>query len=448
MGKTRGNTRDRRIKERLIKAKQALLSIAIKSALGGHLFNLPPIYRENLDNSSLKYFCVKGGRGAVKSFSFTSKLIEESFKEEYQNCAFLFAREVMKSVEDSVYGLCKLLIRDAQLEHFFKFTQNKIVNTLTGVTFLFLGLRATGGKTQSSQLNRIKGKVAIKWIFVDEAQDLSAEVINVLFPTVNRGTNSGVINQPWHEERNIDVTDTRFLFAMNVHKPIDPIVAKLNTLKDSSKIIHVNIFDLPPEYQDKQLIEQAKAEEGEAYYPHVWLGEAFANFGGFPFMNHKFTQCDGNPVAYFAFLDPSFKGGDFTALSFLGEHPDHGAVAWGFCWRRAWFDCIDDIERVYKKFKPSKFYYEDNNLGSVPQNMLGNVGIPSIPKTSLINKESRIYKAAMYTSNMITFLESHSNSDYIENVRYYSDAADNDDGADAFASTIIQSGIIKDKIKW
>lgn len=444
----RTNARTQKLKKKLIRAKQARLSIAIKSSLTGHLFNIPPAYRTHLDNNDLKYFCVKGGRGAVKSYSFASKLIEESFKEEYTDCAFLFAREIMKSVEDSVYGLCKLLIRDAQLERFFKFTQNKIVNTLTGVTFMFLGLRATGGKTQSSQLNKIKGKVAIKWIFVDEAQDLSTDVINVLFPTVNRGTNSGVIKQPWHEDRELKTTDTRFLFAMNVHKPVDDIVSKLNTLKDQSVVIHVNIFDLPEEYQDPQLIQQARAEEGQAYYPHVWLGEPFANFGGFPLMNHEYVESVAAPDAVCCFLDPSFKGGDFTALSFLGEHPDHGPVAWGYCWKRAWYDCIDDIEVMYKKYAPNIFWYEDNSLGAVPQNMLAERGIPTIAKTSLYNKESRIYKAAMFTSKMVKFLTSHSNSDYVENVRYYSDEAEHDDGADAYASTIIHSGVVKDKIKW
>lgn len=432
------------------KLRRAQLALEVQKSLnGGHLFNLPPQYREHLDNDDLKYFLVKGGRGAVKSFSFVSKLIEESFREEHRKTAFVFGREIQSSIEDSVYGLVKILIAQAQLEDQFNITQTKIVNRKTGVQFIFMGLRATGGKTAGSQLNKIKGKVAIRWVFIDEAQDLSADVINVLFPTANRGTKSGVIPQKWHQRQAVmEEKQTRFLFAMNVHKPIDPIVAKLRTMKNQSVIIHVNIFDLPEEFQDPQLIQEAAAQEGEAYYAHVWLGEPFANFGGFPFISHNYYSSETNPTAYYAFLDPSFKGGDFTALSFLGEHPEYGAVAWGFCWRRAWYDCIDDIVKLYKRYRPNVFWYEDNSLGAVPQNMLAQRNIPTSAKTSLFNKESRIYKAAMYTKNLIAFLESQSNNDYIENVRYYNDQADNDDGADAYASTIIHSGIVREKIKW
>lgn len=440
----------RRLLARKYKLRRAQLSLEVQKALnGGHLFNLPEQYRKHLDNDELKYFCVKGGRGAVKSFSFVSKLLEESFKEQHRKTAFIFGREIQSSIDDSVYGLCKILIAQTQLEDQFNVTQSRIVNKKTGVQFIFMGLRATGGKTAGSQLNKIKGKVAIRWVFIDEAQDLSADVINVLFPTANRGTKSGVIPQKWHKrEAVMEERQTRFLFAMNVHKPIDPIVAKLRTMGDQAKIIHVNIFDLPPEFQDPQLLQEAAAQEKEAYYPHIWLGEPFANFGGFPFVAHNFYNSDVNPKAYYAFLDPSFKGGDFTAITFLGEHPDFGAVAWGFCWKRAWNDCIDDIAKYYKRYSPNVFWYEDNSLGTVPQSMLGNVGIPVIGKTSLFNKESRIYKAAMYTQNLIAFLESHSNSDYIENVRYYNDQADHDDGPDSYASTIIHSGIVREKIKW
>lgn len=436
-------------KEREYRVLMEMRKRKIAKAITGHLFNLPDQYRAHLDDDSIKYLCIKGGRGAVKSYSFVAKLVEESFQKKFENCGFLFAREVMTSIEDSVFGLVKLQIRNAQLDDFFTIYKNKIVNNLTGVQFIFLGLRATGGKTAMSQLNKIKGKVALKWIFVDEAQDLTEEVINVLFPTVNRGTNSGVIPQFWHEDKNLDTTETRFLFAMNVNKPVDPIVGKLKTMGKEATILHVNIFDLPPEFQDPQLIKQAKAEEKEIYYPHVWLGEPFYNFGGFAFSKFNFIESRRTPAAFCCFLDPSFKGKDYTAITFLGE-VENKLVAWGYCWRRSWDNCLDDIAEAFIKYQPDVFWYEDNSLGTVPGTMLANIGIVAGGKTSIYNKESRIYKAAIFTAGMVSILESHSNAAYCQNLRDYNGEADteNDDGADSYASVVIHSGIVKDKIKW
>lgn len=144
---------------------------------------------------------MKGGRGSGKSFGAVCFLIEESFKPQFKDSLFLFIRELQTSIEDSVYALIKSMIDQAHLTEFFTIKERKIINKITGVEFAFIGMRSTGGKTAFSQVNKIKGKFAIKYIFGDEAQDFSEESLDVLFPTANRGSNVAIIEKSWHRKK-------------------------------------------------------------------------------------------------------------------------------------------------------------------------------------------------------------------------------------------------------
>ncbi len=308
---------------RMIKSFSKKMLLATKDK-----FSIPPLYRKLFGDAAAKYIVLKGGRGSGKTFAIICYMLEQSFEEKYRDSLFLILREIQNSIEDSVYSVVVDLVKQAGLEAYFKITNNKVINKLTNVEFAFTGLRATGGKTAFSQVNKIKGKHKVRMVFMDEAQDASEDSLNVLFPTVNR---SGQVSfTPEYErllrlafgEEDVDVTEARFFFAMNPNFAEDPIITKVRTFGENARIEHINIFDLPARYQDPQLLAQAKAEMGEVYYDHVWLGKPSPKISGYPFMETPVVQADDGdePPACSAFLDVSYKGGDFTSLSFLLSH--------------------------------------------------------------------------------------------------------------------------------
>ena len=414
-------------------------------------------YYELFNDRHYKYILLKGGRGSGKSFAIDTFFIEESFNIVNKDSLFIFAREVQTSINESVYALTKSMIEQAHLGDYFTILRTKIINKLTGVEFVFIGLRSTGGKTAFSQVNKIKGKFNVRYIFVDEAQDLTEDTINVLLPTVNRGSKVGVIEKSWHptDEQNA-VINSRLFFAMNPNFDNDPIVMKIQGLIDDANnrnerpngvIKHVNIFDIPKRFQDPQLLEQARAEVGEIYYAHVWEGEASHKISGYPWAALNSVNTNEKIECFCAFLDPSFKGGDYTAISFLGKHGNDLCV-WGYCVHLAWNKAMDSICEMIERYKPNYFYYEDNSLGTVPLDIFAERGINAIAHTTLGNKEARIYKVAGFVAHRAHLITNLCNTQYINNVLKYNEDAEFDDGADSLASVVIKSGLISEKMKF
>lgn len=441
--------------KKLIKQKQ-LLSYEAKSGLlkTKHKFLVPSVYRDAFGDEAAKYIVLKGGRGSGKTFAIVCHLIEESFDEKYEKSLFLFLREIQTSIEDSVYSVVVDLIGQANLSQYFKVTNNKITNTLTGVEFAFTGLRSTGGKTAFSQVNKIKGKHKVRYVFMDEAQDASEDSLNVLFPTVNR---SGRVKfEPEYQkvldallgEQDLDVAESRFLFAMNPNFAEDPVIAKIRTYGAAARILTVNIFDLPEEFRDKQLLEQAEAERGEIYFDHVWLGAPSPKISGYPFIDVPLVDAaEGESIPCIAFLDPSFKGGDYTALSFIAVH--NGTVfAWGRCWHQSWNVALDEIAAELAKHDVYEFWYEDNGLGSVPQELFAEVGVDAIPRTTLGNKFDRIFKVGAFIRDRMQFIQNWSNQAWLEQCRKFNEEAANDDAPDSLTNAAIRAGVVSDKMKF
>lgn len=418
-----------------------------------------PCYERVFTNKDLKYILLKGGRGGAKTINTCQFLIDESFDRALKGSLFIFGREVQASVADSVYAVVKSLIEQAQLTPFFRITNTRIINRLTGVEFAFIGLRATNGRTAFSQVNKLKGKFNVKYVFIDEAQDLTEDTINVLFPTVNRSGIVPVIEQPWHrdKEESLVQPDTRLIFCMNPNREIDPIVAKIKALqndafnrniKPNAVILHKNIFDLPKQFQDPQLLAEAESEKYEIYYAHVWLGKASEKLGGYPFsFLPEYYPRGGEVEILGAFLDPSFKGGDFTALSFLGKQ-GNSLLCWGKAWREPWNMCLDRIKAEITRTPPHYFWYEDNSLGTVPQQMLAQIGVNCIGHMSTGVKENRIFKSAAFVKDRMKMVVPLCNSAYITQTKSYSMEADNDDAPDSLASALIKCGIIPERIKF
>lgn len=424
---------------------------AQQTATRPNIYVIPRLHKELIDNPDNKYLIIKGGRGGFKTTSFICTMIEESYR--YRNCGFMFTREIARSIKESVYSVVVDLIEQAGKSGDFTIKADSILNKQTNVKFIFSGLRATGGQTAMSQLNKLKGLHKIRMVFFEEGQDLTEDSLNVFLATINREGTVKLVDQD--ESTIADWSDTRFFVAMNPNKDIDPVVSKFRPYVESGQgqVAHVNMEDIvddEPDFKDDKLHNQMELERGEWFFDHVWLGAPFHLFDGKPFSEHEVIQGGDIEQVHIAFLDPSFKGRDFTALCFLATLQDGSAVAFGTMWKKAWNmePCFSEIVELIKRYQPTSFYYEENSLGTVPEDKFGESGVNAIGHLSMTNKENRIYKAAAFTKNTIKLDESKCSSNWLEQIIDYSNDSKNDDAADSYASAIIKSGIIRDRLKF
>lgn len=464
------------------------------------LFRIPKIHRTLIDDPKNKYIVIKGGRGGFKTMSFIASMIEDSYF--YHDCTFVFAREIAKSIEDSVYAVVKDLVNEIDVmvcdlcrddgmpvefrTDDFKIGKQEITNRKTNVRFRFTGLRSTGGKTAMSQINRIKGTHKARLIMLEEGQDLSEDTLNTLFATANR---KGTIApyRPRQKKKETAPDDARFFVAMNPNKEIDPIISKVQPfiVTGQAVIAHINMMDISgqigdydheageikevrdtciivnekpviiqtePDLQDLSLLAQMDAERGTYAFKHTWEGAAYHKFAGLPFSTHTWCRVAENDIEVIAmWLDPSYKGGDYSAVCCIGRRKsDHKVVAFGRAWKSAWNmkPAIDGIVEMYRRWKPNKFWYEDNGTGYAPQQRFAAERVPAIGITTLMNKEDKIYQAAAYTINMIHFAENLCCPIWVKLIKEYNDEAEYDDPPDSFASLVQQAGIIKEKINY
>lgn len=164
---------------------------------------------------------------------------------------------------------------------------------------------------------------------------------------------------------------------------------------------------------------------------------------GNPLENVQFIDqfTPGNCVA---FVDPSFEGGDFTAMTVIKSHFD-GVAVYGKCWKRAWFNCVDEIQAVIREMGVQRLCFETNSLGEQPVVLLRELidGCGIVGKKSLGNKHARIMAAGPFSKSI--FLAKNSDRTYIDQTIKYEYGAKNDDAPDSLASALEWIGLIRGK---
>jgi len=117
---------------------------------------------------------VYGGRYSLKSHTVARALLIRARLNKIRVACF---REFQNSIADSSHQLLADLIKQYEL-HDFKVTDNSIINTINGSDFLFKGLRHN-----EQSIKSIEG-IDIAW--VEEAQTISENSIEILTPTVRK----------------------------------------------------------------------------------------------------------------------------------------------------------------------------------------------------------------------------------------------------------------------
>lgn len=147
-----------------------------------------------------------------------------------------------------------------------------------------------------------------------------------------------------------------------------------------------------------------------------------------------------------AFIDPSFEGGDYTALTVLTSHFE-GIAIQGHVWKKAWNHCLDEMVERMRSLGVKRLCFETNSLGDQPIMLLrahpsiGGIGV--VGKKSTQNKHARIMAAGTFAK--LIHLSQNSDKIYIDQVVKYEYKAKFDDAPDSLANCMEWVGLIKGK---
>ena len=205
-----------------------------------------PVEFKPLFSSDWREAAIYGGRYSLKSHTVARYLLIRARQDKRRIACF---REFQNSIAESSHQLLADLINLYELSD-FEITDNAIINKVTGSDFLFKGLHHN-----EQSIKSIEG-IDIAW--VEEAQTVSKQSIEVLTPTV-RNPGSQII-----------YTYNRLLEDDPVHQRL-VIEGRPKTL-----IINVN-YDIALKYGLMPDVVRLEMEDDKArrpsLYRHKWLGE-------------------------------------------------------------------------------------------------------------------------------------------------------------------------------
>jgi hypothetical protein len=186
----------------------------------------------------------KGGRGSTKSWSFARALILRSLEKKTR---ILCAREIQRSIKESVHRLLKEQIEMLGLSAVFDITEHSI-RCKNGSDFIFMGL--------FRNVNQIKSLEGVDIAWVEEAESVSDESWDLLTPTIRKeGSEIWISFNPKFAD---DPTNQRYA----VNPPEGAIVRHIN-------------YDQNPWFPEvlRHEMEQDQLRD-KAAYEHKWLGLA------------------------------------------------------------------------------------------------------------------------------------------------------------------------------
>ena len=165
----------------------------------------------------------------------------------YEKIKVLCAREIQKSIGDSVHALLSEQIEALGLSNLYEITKNSIKGVYSGSEIIYEGLR--------HNVKEIKSKEGIDICWIEEAQGVSEESWGILIPTIRKeGSEIWVTFNPDSPD---DPTYKRFI----VNPPPSAIVRKVNW-NDNPWFPQV----LKAEMEYDRRVDYEK-------YLHVWEGE-------------------------------------------------------------------------------------------------------------------------------------------------------------------------------
>lgn len=199
---------------------------------------LAPLYEPR------RYKVMHGGRGGGKSHGVAQVLLDLGAR---QPLRILCAREVQKSMRDSVHRLLRDYIVKLGLESFYEVLDTEIRGA-NGTLILFSGL-------QSHTVDSIKSFEGVNIVWVEEAHGVSKKSWDVLIPTIR--AEGSEIWMTLNPDMDTDETYQRFIA----------------TPSQDTWVCELNWSDNPwfPEVLNQERL-KAKRAMLEEDYEHIWEG--------------------------------------------------------------------------------------------------------------------------------------------------------------------------------
>jgi len=213
---------------------------------------------------------IHGGRGSLKSHTVARVLLTRSMQKKGLCGCF---REYQNSIADSSHALLSGLIDQYKLPN-FKVTNDSIVNTKTGYSFIFKGLR--------NNIQSVKSIEGMTEAWVEEAQTISEISLEVLTPTVR-------------------LPGSQIFYTYNRLKDKDPIHNRLVVEgRPNTLVINVN-YDTAIKYgwlSDVLYNEmESDRDNRPEIYKHKWLGMP-SNLKGQIYKNFQKIDAVPNDAKY------------------------------------------------------------------------------------------------------------------------------------------------------
>lgn len=200
-----------------------------------------------------RYKVAWGGRGSAKSWSFARALLVLGT---IRPLRILCARQVQRSLRESVHQLLKDQIRELDLEDHYRILDTEIRGKRHDTLVMYAGL-------QGHTVQSIKSYEGVDVVWIEEGQSVPKRSWDILIPTIRKpGSEIWISMNP---ELKTDDTYQRFIES----PPPD------------SKVVQVNYID-NPWFGAEMEAERAHAEAttDPEDYKNIWLGEPRGSISG------------------------------------------------------------------------------------------------------------------------------------------------------------------------
>lgn len=204
---------------------------------------IPKLFRALHPMAPKRNRAISGGRGSGKSHGVATAVILRVLD---QKMRVLCAREIMRSLRESVHHLLVDKIDALNLNQFFTVNDREITCDVTGSEIIFSGLFAHLSSLKSLE------NIALAWL--EESECISAESLKILHPTLR-------------------AADSEFWYSLNPDEADAPIMSMIDGSRDDVAHTHVTFADNP---FFPMVLEQERAyleRVDDDSYRHVWLGE-------------------------------------------------------------------------------------------------------------------------------------------------------------------------------
>lgn len=325
---------------------------------------MPLIKRIN----EFRYFLIEGGRSSGKSQTI-ARLI--CYLAEQKTLRICCGREIQNTIEESVYTIFSDLIRTNCLN--FNVTATKIDHKTTGSYIRFRGFREQGA------IN-IKGLEGVDLLWVDEAQAITKQTLDVIIPTIRK-------------------ENSKIIWSMNRHVSNDPVYSFFFNRPDCLHI-HCDYLDNP--FCPKAML--LEAEECKKLsiddYNHIWLGQPLRKADDY-LLDHdtvynspklQFFQPNAMPHKIMA-VDVARYGEDEIVYTIL---ENYGAVSWSQIHQetdrnKSLMETTGKIIELQRDFDVDMVVIDDTGVGGGVTDRLAEQRIEVVPFNGAEKSENLLY---------------------------------------------------------